>query len=429
VKGTVDALVRQGQFTLAHSAALEAPGLEPAQSGAIVADVAVTRAAVTRLVDDVAAALEQRDWETAVHRLAAVRSSLGAEARVNQLKRDVGTLVAEVAKRMIDAGRPDEAAAALRSAASLGAGIGEIESLRRGLDQCRLAWQYVRNARFADARELLDRLAHAWPEARWIASASEELRRACQAIETVRGGTLGMLESGDETIALPVTAAALANIPAARQYGGRPIPPQGRASAPARPSVSRFLLHVDGAGSYLVLRGGTFQVGPVSASSPPDLPLIVAAGSPTVTLSRCDEDYFLNSSQPVQINDRAAPSKLLVSGDRLAFGPRARLEFRRPNAASGTALLRVSGARLPWGGVRDVLLMDREIVLGASTAAHVRVAGCSAPVILQATADGGLLCRAEETIMIDGKPAGRTAGVRDGEQVVVGGASFVIRRD
>jgi hypothetical protein len=428
-KGTVDAFVRQGQFTLAHAAATEAPGLDPEQSGAIVADVAVTRAAVTRLADDVAAALERRDWETAVHRLAAVRSSLGAEARVNQLRRDVGALVAEVASRMIDAGRPDEAASVLRRAAALGDGLGELESLRRGLDQCRLAWQYVRGARFSEARELLDRLAHAWPDAQWIASASEELRRACQAIDTVRGGTLGMLESGDETIALPVTAAALANIPAAPRYGARPFSPQAVVAAPARPSVSRFLLHVDGAGSYLVLRGGTFQVGPVSASSPPDLPLIVAAGSPTVTLSRCDEDYFLNSTAPVQINDRPAPSKLLVSGDRLAFGPRARLEFRRPNAASGTALLRVSGARLPWAGVHEVLLMDREIVLGASTAAHVRVAGCPAPIILQVTTDGGLICRAEETIVIDGRPAGRTASVRDGEQVIVGGASFVIRRD
>jgi hypothetical protein len=79
--------------------------------------------------------------------------------------------------------------------------------------------------------------------------------------------------------------------------------------------------------------------------------------------------------------------------------------------------------------VREVLLMDREIVMGAATAAHVRLAACPAPVILQASGDGGLLCRAEETVMIDGRTAGRAAAVGDGEQVVVGGASFVVRRD
>jgi tetratricopeptide (TPR) repeat protein len=428
-KGTVEAFVRQGEFTLAHAAASQAPELDPVQSGAIVADVAATRAAVTRLADDVTAALARRDWEAAVHRLAAARPPLAAEPRVHQLRRDVAALVAHVAGGMIDAGRPDEAASALRRASTLGPGLAELESLRRDLDQCRLAWRHVQAARFPEAREILDRLAHARPAVRWIASASEELRRACGAIEAVRGSTLGMLEAGDETIALPATVAALANIPAAPQYGARPISPVAPVAAPRHPSVNRFLLHVDGAGSYLVLRGSTVEVGPVSASRPIDLPLIAAAGSPAITLSRCEEDYFLNAAQPVLVNDRRVSSKLLASGDRIAFGPRGRIEFRRPNAASGTALLRVGGARLPWAGVREVLLMDREIVMGASAAAHVRIAACLAPVILQATGDGGLLCRAEETVMIDGRPSGRAAAVRDGEQVVVGGASFVVRRD
>ena len=64
-----------------------------------------------------------------------------------------------------------------------------------------------------------------------------------------------------------------------------------------------------------------------------------------------------------------------------------------------------------------------------SSAAHVRVNGCPAPVILQATGGGGLLCKAEETIVVDGRPAGRTADVGEGARVVVGGLSFVIRRD
>lgn len=428
-KGTVEAFVREGQFTLAHAAASKAPELEPAQSGAIVAEIAATREAVGRLAEDVTAALARQDWEAAVHRLTAARSALAGDPQVHRLKREVAALVASVAGGMIDAGRPDEAASVLRRAGALGPGLADLESLRRGLDQCRLAWRHVQTARFPEAREVLDRLSHAWPGARWIAAASEELRRACDAIETVRGGTLGMLETGDETIALPATCAALANIPAAPQYGARPISSVAPVAAPRHPSVNRFLLHVDGAGSYLVLRGSTIEIGPVSASRPTDVPLIAAAGSPSITLSRCEEDYFLNAAQPVLVNDRPVSSKLLASGDRIAFGPRGRIEFRRPNAASGTALLRVSGARLPWAGVREVLLMDREIVLGASAAAHVRLAACPAPVILQATGDGGLLCRAEETILIDARPSGRAAPVRHGEQVVAGAASFVTRRD
>ncbi|MDB5323391.1 MAG: hypothetical protein JWN40_5022 [Phycisphaerales bacterium] len=431
-KGAVEAFVRQGQFTLAHDMAAAGAGGAAAGVGALVADVAVNRAASARLADDVATALAQNDWETAVDRIAATRSPSGDEPRVRQLKREVAGRVADEAGRLIDAGRLDEAASVLRRAAALGPGLAEIDSLRRGLDQCRIAWQSVRAAQFAHAREVLARLAVLFPGARWIGTACAELGRACEAIQAVRGGTLGMLDAGDATIAFPATAAALAQVGGAPIGGIRPVtspailaPPQ----APPRSSARRFLLHVDGAGSYLVLQGSRFEVGPVSASRPADLPLVVAAGSPTLTFSRCDDDYFLSSVAPVPVNDRAATGKLLATGDRIAVGPRGRIEFRRPNAASGTAVLRISGARLPWGGVREVLLMDREIVLGASAAAHVRVGECPAPVILQAAADGGLVCRGEETVVIDGRACGRCGVVGEGARVAVGAVSFVIRRE
>jgi hypothetical protein len=419
-KGTVEALVRQGQFTLAEGAAVGA--------GAMVADIAVVRAASARLASDVREALREGDWETAAQRIAAARGTPGADGNVQQLKREVAACVAVEARGLIDGGRLDEAASVLRRAGSLGAGLGEIDAVRRCLEQCQMAWALVRGARYQEAREILERLKTAWPGARWIATACEEMRVACGAIDAVRGGTLGMLEVGDKTVAFPAMVAAIGG--AGGGNGARVNAlPAVVAATPARPSARRFLLHVDGAGSYLVLQGNTFEVGPVSASRVVDLPLIVAAGSPMLTLSRSDDDYFLSASVALAVNERAVRSKLLASGDRIAVGPRGRVEFRRPNAASGTAVLRVSGARLPWGGVREVLLMDREIILGASTAAHVRVAECRAPVILQASGDGGILCRAEDTVMIDGQPSGRAANLRDGAQVVVGAASFVIRRE
>jgi hypothetical protein len=72
--------------------------------------------------------------------------------------------------------------------------------------------------------------------------------------------------------------------------------------------------------------------------------------------------------------------------------------------------------------------MDREIVLGASSAAHVRVRECPSAVILQAAQDG-LLCRAEEEIVVDGRAAGRAAKLADGARVAVGALSFVVCRE
>jgi hypothetical protein len=428
----VDQYVRRGQFTLARAVAQANPPPGCAQAGA-VAEISHARASLDRLADDVAAALARGDWEAAAHRFAAATGpAVAADARLHQLRRDVASRAADDAARALDDGQLDRAALVLdrAEAARLGDGLAaDLESLRRTLGQCQLAWNCVRSARYREAREVLDRLAKARPAARWITTASEELRRACESIDAVRGGTLGNLEAGDATLACPATAAALAPVAATAAPMPRIAPACARvAPPPPRASSRRFLLHVDGAGSFLVLRGDTVHVGPVSASRPVDLPLVTAVGSPTLTISRCDEDYFLAAASPVPVNDRSVQSKLLVNGDRIAVGPRGRIDFHRPNAASATAVLRVGGARLPWGGVREVLLMDREIVLGASAAAHVRVNEAAAPVILQAGADGRLLCRGEETVLVDGRPCGRSADVTaDGTRVAVGALSFVVR--
>jgi hypothetical protein len=189
----------------------------------------------------------------------------------------------------------------------------------------------------------------------------------------------------------------------------------------------RFLLHVDGAGSYLVLQPATVRVGPPSGSRPPELPLVMAPGSSSLTLVRCDEDYFMNAVSAVPVNGRGSTNSLLKSGDRIDVGPRCRIEFRRPNAASASAVLRLTGARLPWGGVREVMLMEREIVIGDSGAAHVRAVDCRTPVILQA-GRAGLVCRADETVFVEGRACGRSAEVADGARVSTGPLSFVIRR-
>jgi hypothetical protein len=415
-------LVGHGQFTLAGDLARAAGGSATDRGGVkpIVADIAVRRASLDRLVDDASAALGRGDWEAAVRHLAAARTLHPSDERVRRLTGQAVQRVADEVRRRVVDGHLDDAASALRRAELLGAEHAELERLGRGLDRCRHAWQCVRDARYREAGEALDRVASVWPGAGWIATASQELRRACQSIDAVRGGALGVLEMSEASVAQPRPTPA-------EPQRIVPVPASGPDLRP-RPSPRRFLLHVDGAGSFLVLQGDTITVGRQSAARPVNLPLVTAETLPTVTFARTDEDYFLTAAAPVPVNDRAVASKLLAGGDRIAVGPRGRIEFRRPNAASGTAVLRVGGLRLPWGPVRDVLWMDREIVMGASAAAHVRVHACPAPVILQATGDG-LLCRADDTIRVDGRPSGRAAPVADGARVCVGALSFVVCRE
>lgn len=427
----VQDMVRQGQLTLAHDAARTSQTNGDDRAGAVVAEIAVRRAVSERIEADVAAALDAGEWEVAVQHLASVGSLASAGGRILRLTRKVGERVAAEVSRLVETGRMDLAEGVLRRAHTLCAAHGELDAQRRGLEQCGVAWEYVRTARYAEAREILERLAALWPRAAWVTAAVAELRQAGESVEAVRGGPLGILGFGQTTIAYaaphaPRTPAAGGFAPPLAVPVGFPV----KHPAPPRvsPSVRRFLLHVDGAGSFVVLQGDRIDVGPVSASRPPDLALVTGAGATSFTITRSDEDYFVNAGVPLDINDRATSSKLLTNGDRIGVGPRCRIEFRRPNAASSSAILRVSGVRLPWGGVREAILMDREIVLGASSAAHVRVRECPGAVVLQAAQDG-LLCRAEDEIAIDGRPAGRTAKLPDGARVAIGSLSFVVCRE
>jgi hypothetical protein len=190
----------------------------------------------------------------------------------------------------------------------------------------------------------------------------------------------------------------------------------------------QFLLHVDGAGSYLIVRSDMVELGPMGVARRPDVPIMTAATAPTITLSRCDEDCFLSTRVPVAVNDRTVTSALLCDGDRIGLGPRCRIEYRRPNPASASAVLRITGGRLPWGAVREVLLMGRELVIDPSPSAHVRAPAGSPQVVLHAR-DDGIWCRSLGGICVNGQAVGQLAGVSAGARVSAGTLNFVLQPD
>jgi hypothetical protein len=198
----------------------------------------------------------------------------------------------------------------------------------------------------------------------------------------------------------------------AREGRSKPI----AGGTPAPQETGRFTLQVDGVGSFVVFRGRSVRIGPVSGGARPDVGLMTEATAPTITITRSDEDYFLSSAVAVGVNDRAVPSKLLCDGDCVAVGPRCRIVFRRPNAASASAVLEVSGARIAGASdARRVILMDREIIMGDAASAHVRTREVRGPAVLLASG-GRLSLKAE----------GSVAEVPVGQHVNVGSLGLVV---
>lgn len=190
---------------------------------------------------------------------------------------------------------------------------------------------------------------------------------------------------------------------------------------------SRFVLQVDGIGSFIVFRESRVTVGPISSSARPMLALMADANTPVITLERVEGDYFVRASTTIEVNGQKVTEKLLADGDRIALSPRCLIRFHLPNPASTTAVLTLSGARLSRPDIKQIILMERDILIGPFANDHIRTEQVKEPVALFAQ-NGRLLCRAKESILVDGQGFDPNVGLALDKHVEIGKVSFVVAR-
>ena len=157
------------------------------------------------------------------------------------------------------------------------------------------------------------------------------------------------------------------------------------------------------------------------------LGLIADPNTPVITIERVDGDYFVRSQTPIQVNGQSVGESLLKDGDRIALSPRCRIRFHLPNPASSTAMLTVSGARLSRPDIRQLVLMDRDILVGPYANNHIRTDQLKEPMALFAQ-NGRLLCRAKESILVDGRSFDPSVGLAMDKRVEIGTLSMVVTR-
>jgi hypothetical protein len=187
------------------------------------------------------------------------------------------------------------------------------------------------------------------------------------------------------------------------------------------------MLHVDGIGSFLVLRDRSVTIGSASGSVRPDVGLLMDGSVSPATIERVEDDYFLDGSPGVRVNNAPTARKLLSHGDRICLSAKCHLRFALPNAASISAMLSIAGARMPGTDATRVILLDRSMVIGPGASAHIRADDLAAPAILHVR-DGRLFCNTSEEITVDGRPMDRQAGLPLGAQIKIGPVTMVIRR-
>ena len=416
----------------------------------LMTDIDDQRARLEAAVAAAEAAADRGDWPAAAEAVARGRAIAPADARLAEHADRAADRLAEQARDEMKAGRLDHVGhlvALLRRVDPDSALAGDLD---RALELCRRAWALVGHARPHDAAELLRRVETLFPKTGWLPDVLRHVDAVEHALTQLRAGPLSLV--ADLTAVDPAMAPTLAPPATAPRANGAQAQPVGLgAGAQARPLPyaanarplgaaafnadgagtnsslpDRFILQVDGAGAFLVVRGAVVKVGPISSSAVPDVALIADATAPVVSIERVEEDYFLRADTRVAVNDRPTSDALLTSGDRVALSPRCRFTFAVPHAAAGgTAVLDLTGARYPRADVRRVILMDRDLVLGPGPSAHVRVPGLAQPLVLNLR--GGLL-RTSVEATVDGRAVPRTEGLPVGVPISAGGATFVISR-
>ena len=205
--------------------------------------------------------------------------------------------------------------------------------------------------------------------------------------------------------------------------------PSPKVSPRPQTTMKTIELHIDGAGSYIICPSARVTFGAASHHS--ERPLVrLAVGDmfPTLTIERDEEDYFLTTTTDIQVNRKSTSSHMLQDGDRITAS-RCRFKFKRPNPSSASAVIDLAGVRVPDSDARQVILMDRSIVIGPTPAAHIRVPHMSDSIILTEH-EGRLRCRTELPIHVADSASPRPASdpLPADSYIEIGDLSFVITR-
>ena len=332
---------------------------------AIMQDAELNRRLVESSIERGRKALKSNQWDIAFDALDEAKRVQPNNPAVVELGNTVCETVVKEVRDRISNGRLDQADMLLTRIRHNATQSIEVQELSRVIKQCRQASLSSNSLNVSEIVANLKSLKHIIPSARWLNEAIKDAENLARSLENLRTGPLGALRATNTESTL--VRRPLNKVENEHVAGASPVKIfEATAAIP-----SRFLIHLDGTGSVLVVRDSAISIGTPSRSQTVDVPL-QGHGMPHMSVERLDEDYFLTASQPIQINKTNTSKKLLNSGDQVRLGRRGSMQFSLPNSASTSAALDFAGIRLANGNARRVILMEDAIVIGPQPSAHIQ---------------------------------------------------------
>lgn len=387
---------------------VEAMG-DPRSTGSLAEDVELQRATLSDAIARMRTALDQGDHEAAI----AIYAELTEQ---HQMRPEVSGVAAEAAEQLcrrandaLREGRLDRLAAMETSCAALRHRFCEVREMAELLERCRRIRNSLTSADYSAAEQELSLLGHVAEDDGWIETTGNAIREAIGQLALIQSGPLGLL------------AATETNSPALPAALG-PVMSSDFADAP-----QQSLLQVDGLGSLLLLRQTSVKIGGAGRSSSCDLPLLTDSVVAPLMVRRDGDDYLAHSDAPFKVNGRTIKHKLLTSGDTIEIGRRGRLRFRKPVAASGSAVLELTAAGLARGDIRHVVLMADSLLFGPR-GTHFPVESIDTAIVLSLIEGQFALRRLAPSPQSEHLPTTTSQRsrmhLRFGESVVIDGTRF-----
>jgi hypothetical protein len=404
---------------------LKDTGDDDGQAGIVLQQAAIARLHTSQIVTKAEKSLQRNDLIGAIDFVLKAGAFDSQNEQVVELISKLRLLAARQIKENFDSGRLDLANSLWQRVSPLADGCGEISELGSALSQCSKAAEHIAAGRLREAVNLLRKVQLTCPSAQWLGTVTNQSRQAAELLDEMAASPLGLditrrrdmediiQQTDDDSRSLSES------LPEAMRIE-RGSDNRAESSLP-----SKFMLQIDGIGSFYVVRDSSITVGPVSSSARPTVGLMVDPNLPAITIERSEDDYFIRSSSPVRVNDATTTNKLLVDADRINLSPRCGMKFNIPNPASTTATLSLPAARLGRADVRRIILMDRDILIGPTEGSHILAEGLDETIALF-TQNGRLLCRAKDKILVNDKSVSPTAGLPVNEQIRIGQISLVL---
>ncbi len=195
------------------------------------------------------------------------------------------------------------------------------------------------------------------------------------------------------------------------------------------PKDNRYLLWVDGVGTYLLFLDDQMTIGgPRHTDDVADLALLSNLSRKHATLKRSSStNYFLEAHSQVAVSGREVyENTYLKDGNEILLGNSVKLGFRVPNALSSSAVVQFQSGHRPDQNIDAVILMNDSCLLGPGLENHIPCKDWRETVILFQR-DEKLYCQSRADVFLDDKLIENQAEIP--ANAIVSGIDFRFRLD